>query len=551
MSKGTVGTGKTASSVAPAWRPVVGAIALTVKEEVEQAQREGKEIDGWRVIGEGEEIKRRTQPWSKRHEPVPTGFMYEAAHAAPPLGNFFGNLLCSLGLADEPDREVEYGGGGVTSSYNGAGQVNWTIAERSGVEVKDEPSKMDTNLIIPARAAWENPSMEARAVEDVRWSVEMRQPPQQVQIVEKAPTPEMPGTSESITDMVFIVHEGYLISGDDLAVETLTLAEAKRKSRQLDGCVGFTFEGHAEMGEPVQTYFKSAWSFAPYSGWLSYKLEETIQVPQYQKDRIPETYAGPPITRPAPVPAEQIQLAQPVEVVEAQTVASSIPTSSIGITRAIVRAVPVAVPITVNYQSEMIPVAVPNVEEEEASMPASERISPRNVQEVWVEPEDNELRALEISSMGEVNHTELMIFVQAIATGLSRGHEAIVKAIFTFFDVQLRDDAALVALQTGKVVRSNFPAFEFRVIGKSNDEIERILVEIDLQRRTDFYWVSYKSRVSWLPSPPSAVTNEVVVELPKAVPVAYVPPPPRVYVEPPPPPKPRPDTFNLNSVFDV
>merc|ERR1711988_675115 len=55
----------------------------------------------------------------------------------------------------------------------------------------------------------------------------------------------------------FTQHEGY-IGGDDMHIETMTVAEAKIKCLELKGCKGFTFDGQMP-DEPVEIFFKDHW----------------------------------------------------------------------------------------------------------------------------------------------------------------------------------------------------------------------------------------------------------------------------------------------------
>lgn len=53
---------------------------------------------------------------------------------------------------------------------------------------------------------------------------------------------------------------GYLDEGGDLHEEEMTLADAKKKAAELEGCQGFCFEGE-DTGEPRMVYFKDHFDF--------------------------------------------------------------------------------------------------------------------------------------------------------------------------------------------------------------------------------------------------------------------------------------------------
>jgi len=64
---------------------------------------------------------------------------------------------------------------------------------------------------------------------------------------------------------------GYIGANDNLLVEKMTIEAAKLKCSELEGCLGFTFEGQPTES-PVEIYFKSKWDCFG-DGWTSYKVE--------------------------------------------------------------------------------------------------------------------------------------------------------------------------------------------------------------------------------------------------------------------------------------
>lgn len=81
-------------------------------------------------------------------------------------------------------------------------------------------------------------------------------------------------TSGNITQN-FTVHDGYLVGTESLLAATMTVAEAKDRCMQLEGCVGFTVRGE-DAGEPMNVFFKNRWQVSSEGGegWTSYRLEE-------------------------------------------------------------------------------------------------------------------------------------------------------------------------------------------------------------------------------------------------------------------------------------
>jgi len=67
-------------------------------------------------------------------------------------------------------------------------------------------------------------------------------------------------------------HEGQLMAGEDLLVETMTIREAESRCNSLPGCRGFTFQGEPTE-EPVKIHFKDMWDVQG-SGWTSYQYED-------------------------------------------------------------------------------------------------------------------------------------------------------------------------------------------------------------------------------------------------------------------------------------
>jgi len=77
-------------------------------------------------------------------------------------------------------------------------------------------------------------------------------------------------------------HEGtYIAAGGDLAVETMTLAEAKAKAMKMPGCKGFTHY-RADVSGPMLIYFKSKFETAK-GDWTSYELLRPIEEPVAEK----------------------------------------------------------------------------------------------------------------------------------------------------------------------------------------------------------------------------------------------------------------------------
>jgi len=74
----------------------------------------------------------------------------------------------------------------------------------------------------------------------------------------------------------FIEYEGFMDTGPDLLVQSLTLEEAKCKAATMDDCVGFTYEGEA-CAQRVKMYFKGEGNInSSKPGHTSYKKEEVV-----------------------------------------------------------------------------------------------------------------------------------------------------------------------------------------------------------------------------------------------------------------------------------
>lgn len=67
------------------------------------------------------------------------------------------------------------------------------------------------------------------------------------------------------------LHAGYLEKGDNVndIVEHMTPAEAKQHCQELDGCVGFTYEGTSTQTSSTRVFFKNKWSFFESEDWTS------------------------------------------------------------------------------------------------------------------------------------------------------------------------------------------------------------------------------------------------------------------------------------------
>merc|ERR1712107_752551 len=66
----------------------------------------------------------------------------------------------------------------------------------------------------------------------------------------------------------FTQHNGYISQGDDIAVRTMTVEDAKDVASEMPSCRGFTFHGDL-TDKPVQIYFKGKWDVSG-SGWTSF-----------------------------------------------------------------------------------------------------------------------------------------------------------------------------------------------------------------------------------------------------------------------------------------
>lgn len=74
----------------------------------------------------------------------------------------------------------------------------------------------------------------------------------------------------------FLEYEGFMDTGPDLLVQSLTLEEAKCKAATMDNCVGFTYEGEA-CAQRVKMYFKGEGNInSSKPGHKSYKKEEVV-----------------------------------------------------------------------------------------------------------------------------------------------------------------------------------------------------------------------------------------------------------------------------------
>eukprot|EP01062_Namystynia_karyoxenos_P079199 TRINITY_DN830_c0_g2_i1.p1 TRINITY_DN830_c0_g2~~TRINITY_DN830_c0_g2_i1.p1 ORF type:complete len:2557 (+),score=619.96 TRINITY_DN830_c0_g2_i1:79-7671(+) len=73
----------------------------------------------------------------------------------------------------------------------------------------------------------------------------------------------------------FSSHRGCLTRGSDACEpQWVTLAEAKAKSLQLEGCVGFTFRGSDPCPQGrVKVYFKTRWALRA-ADWVSFRVED-------------------------------------------------------------------------------------------------------------------------------------------------------------------------------------------------------------------------------------------------------------------------------------
>eukprot|EP00746_Dinoflagellata_sp_MGD_P036788 gnl/MRDRNA2_/MRDRNA2_188369_c0_seq1.p1 gnl/MRDRNA2_/MRDRNA2_188369_c0~~gnl/MRDRNA2_/MRDRNA2_188369_c0_seq1.p1 ORF type:complete len:415 (-),score=83.18 gnl/MRDRNA2_/MRDRNA2_188369_c0_seq1:24-1268(-) len=70
---------------------------------------------------------------------------------------------------------------------------------------------------------------------------------------------------------------GKLADGGDIAVEMMTVEDAKRKAAELPGCKGFCFEGHDNTEDVVNVFFKDKWVYLPRKGgedawWTTFEV---------------------------------------------------------------------------------------------------------------------------------------------------------------------------------------------------------------------------------------------------------------------------------------
>lgn len=82
--------------------------------------------------------------------------------------------------------------------------------------------------------------------------------------------------NQDCTKMKWSKHSGYISGGDDLAVERITISQAKMRSGQILGCQGFTFNSAKpldvdETGETYEIVFKGKWDLFVDASWTSFR----------------------------------------------------------------------------------------------------------------------------------------------------------------------------------------------------------------------------------------------------------------------------------------
>jgi hypothetical protein len=80
-------------------------------------------------------------------------------------------------------------------------------------------------------------------------------------------------------DARYTEHKGFLLPGDELHEDVMTVSSAKQKALDLPGCVGFSCENQDDSDAAVQVYFKGRWNLQAAEDdddneqWRSFKLE--------------------------------------------------------------------------------------------------------------------------------------------------------------------------------------------------------------------------------------------------------------------------------------
>jgi len=100
-------------------------------------------------------------------------------------------------------------------------------------------------------------------------------------------------------------------------------------------------------------------------------------------------------------------------------------------------------------------------------------------------------KATETSKQDDIDQESFKDYAKTTAKSLAKGHDSVAQAVYSFMK------KALAAPSLEKPVKSHFAPFEFKAKG-SQDEIERIVVDLTIKKTGGTFHVAYKSRVSIL-----------------------------------------------------
>lgn len=99
----------------------------------------------------------------------------------------------------------------------------------------------------------------------------------------------------------------------------------------------------------------------------------------------------------------------------------------------------------------------------------------------------------ETSSMDEISEVDFELYSKTVAKALSRGHQSVRQEILNFLEAQWGQEPG------SEVVHSDFPPFDFHIGQLERKEIERIEIDITVQRKKDSFKVDYACRTSYRP----------------------------------------------------